>query len=394
MENQQIPLIERTESFSLIVSPELEKTIRILCDKFPHNEYSGTLFYTVEGSIHEKNLVVTAHDFYLQDIGTGGATEFKNDATMAGYMVEHGLFNCYQGLMHSHNAMPTFFSGTDKNTLISEGNDTNHFVSLIVNNNGKYSAAITRKVTKKTVGKVSIDYESFNGKKVHTEDSEYTKEESVIEYFPLIINKPNIPVAKTELELRIEELQRNQKTYVNQFKGQGQGFLSRVFTGQNSTEYKEPKQLTLFDDFKGQEDEEYAEVDVEEVEVNEFKDYNGAHFDPTVIAAHAATLITGNIFARFNQKLDLEKWVKNMPNIYGKRFTDETFIEGFENFKYFADSIVDVLQNESMDEVLLENIGDEDSVLAIWAQDLISELTKYGTNEYINYYVKTLNRFI
>ena len=40
----------------------------------------------------------------------------------------------------------TFFSGTDKATLQSEGSDMNHFVSLIVNNAGKYTAGVTRKV--------------------------------------------------------------------------------------------------------------------------------------------------------------------------------------------------------------------------------------------------------
>ena len=42
--------------------------------------------------------------------------------------------------------MATFFSGTDTDTLREEGNKRNHFVSLIVNNAGTYTAGITRKV--------------------------------------------------------------------------------------------------------------------------------------------------------------------------------------------------------------------------------------------------------
>ena len=37
----------------------------------------------------------------------------------------------------------TFFSGTDLNTLQEEGSDMNNFLSLIVNNAGQYTAAIT-----------------------------------------------------------------------------------------------------------------------------------------------------------------------------------------------------------------------------------------------------------
>lgn len=42
--------------------------------------------------------------------------------------------------------MRTFFSGTDRNTLLKEGADCNNFLSLIVNNEGTYTAAITRRV--------------------------------------------------------------------------------------------------------------------------------------------------------------------------------------------------------------------------------------------------------
>ena len=70
--------------------------------------------------------------------------------------------------IQSHNQMNSFFSGTDRSTLIEEGMTMPHFVSLIVNNAGKYTAKITRRVLLEAV---KISYPTFNdGHK--TEDAE------------------------------------------------------------------------------------------------------------------------------------------------------------------------------------------------------------------------------
>ena len=107
MENQKIEikktlpqLVEKKSSFRLTVERSLEKQIRFLCDKLPHNEFSGTLFYTVTGTFEDNNLHIHAKDFYLQDIGSGAFTEFKNDASLVTYMIEHDLLDCYMGLIH------------------------------------------------------------------------------------------------------------------------------------------------------------------------------------------------------------------------------------------------------------------------------------------------------
>lgn len=100
MENQQIQLVKRQESFDIIITEELEKKIRFLCNKLPGNEYSGTLFYTIEGSFKDNNLKIIAKDFFLQDVGEPAYTEFKNDVNLAGYIAAHELWDCYMGLMH------------------------------------------------------------------------------------------------------------------------------------------------------------------------------------------------------------------------------------------------------------------------------------------------------
>ena len=77
--------------------------------------------------------------------------------------------------------MSTFFSGTDTATLKEEGRDRNNFVSLIVNNAGSYTAAITRRIKSKQV-KESVSYEFFgDGEKQDTK--KYVSDANEIEWF-------------------------------------------------------------------------------------------------------------------------------------------------------------------------------------------------------------------
>ena len=81
------------------------------------------------------------------DIGTEASTEFDMTPDVISYMTDNDLLDYQVGLIHSHHSMSTFFSGVDTNTLLEEGIDRAHFVSLIVNNKGSYTAGITRRVT-------------------------------------------------------------------------------------------------------------------------------------------------------------------------------------------------------------------------------------------------------
>ena len=103
--------------------------------------------------------------------------------------------------------MNSFFSGTDRSTLIEEGMSMPHFVSLIVNNAGKYTAKITRRVCLEAV---KISYPTFNdGHK--TEDAEANINE-YIEAFPLDIKIEEDTTIKDEVSKRIKEIEELKKT--------------------------------------------------------------------------------------------------------------------------------------------------------------------------------------
>lgn len=140
----EISLKQQNQKFSLKISDKLEKKIRVLCNKFPSTEWSGQLFYTYTGSLDKEDLAFVAEDLLFMDTGDTTTTEFYLDeGNAAAYIADHELWNCQVGLIHSHHSMATFFSGQDISMLKQEGANRNHFLSLIVNNAGIYSAKLT-----------------------------------------------------------------------------------------------------------------------------------------------------------------------------------------------------------------------------------------------------------
>lgn len=134
-----------------------------MCTKLPSTEWSGVLFYSYTGSKQEGNLRLVAEDFLLLDIHSHTYTEFSlNNNEVANYAVDNDLIFCNMGLIHSHNSFNTFFSGTDLNTLQVEGSERNHFLSLIVNNAGDYTARLTTKIVKKAEGTMREYTKTFN----------------------------------------------------------------------------------------------------------------------------------------------------------------------------------------------------------------------------------------
>lgn len=161
--NSQIKLVKDEVKYKLTVTKSLEDKIRYLCAMFNDREYSGALFYKVEGSFNDNSLNVVCVDFCLCDIGTSTYTEFETKPEVISYMCDNDLLDCYIGLLHSHNRMSTFMSGTDTDTLKSEGMTMPHFVSLIVNNKGEYTAAITSRITRWFRGTVDESVDAFGG---------------------------------------------------------------------------------------------------------------------------------------------------------------------------------------------------------------------------------------
>jgi hypothetical protein len=112
--------------------------ISYLCNKINNVEWSGILFYKVEG--HPYNLEtfnLNAVDILLMHKGEPTYTEFEiNETLIDAYDNNPELENCKMGIIHSHVNMEVFFSGTDSTTLHEYAKLSNFCLSVIVNNRG------------------------------------------------------------------------------------------------------------------------------------------------------------------------------------------------------------------------------------------------------------------
>lgn len=270
-------LKENSRLYNLIITKDLEDQIRHLCNKINNIEWSGILFYETKGNIENDDLEIIAKDLFLMDIGNSSMTEFTESPEIANYIAMNNLFECEMGLIHSHHTMSAFFSSTDENTLLSEGKLMNHFLSLIVNNEGFYKARITCKKEVKQEIKETIEYKTFNNEKCSKVDR-YSINKTIVEYFNLNINYPVMNIE--EIDKRIENL--NNKKHEDEIPN-------------------------LFDDYK---------------------------LDETI----NALLLNIITLTPFDFDVNIDKWVSHMNFLFDKRFYN---VDNFENFfLYYVDGVL------------------------------------------------------
>lgn len=372
-------LKKQDNTYKLIITPELEEKIRFLCARFPNNEYSGVLFYDYTGRFEDNSLVLTAKDFCLMDYGSATYTEFNKSAEICNYMIEHDLLECQQGLMHSHDRMSTFFSGTDLGTLQEEGSDMNNFLSLIVNNAGQYTAAITRKV--KHIPHVTevLEYEFFGEETINIGNDEYDAIESYeIEYFFLNIEKPTVNIGYTDLFNRIEEISKD-KTKITNISREPRANLIVDSTLKATPLYKETNIP-----FSKANTAVQAGVDTDES-----IDYNKYKFNETDLNNIVKQLLIGSPI--FTPK-DLNEWVQKMPTVFSKRFGEGQ--KGLANYRAFIGYFAEFLVTEAFDDNLAEEGYLEDSQMAICAYGVLQKLHTFKTNSFIKVIEDEVERFI
>ena len=376
-------LKKQDNTYKLIITPELEEKIRFLCARFPNNEYSGVLFYDYTGRFEDNSLVLTAKDFCLMDYGSATYTEFNKSAEICNYMIEHDLLECQQGLMHSHDQMSTFFSGTDLGTLQEEGSDMNNFLSLIVNNAGQYTAAITRKVKHIPHVTETLEYEFFGDGTINLGTDEYDAVESYeIEYFFLDIEKPTVNISYTNLFDRINEISNSKIINISSKKENTNNNINLKSNLIIPPTVQEPilEGKLPFEGLSKQK----AEVDEEDI-----IDYDNVKFNNNQLNSITKQLLMGSPI--FNPK-DLNEWVNKMPTVFSKRFGEGQ--KGLENYRAFIGYFVEFLLSEAFDEDLAEEGYMEDYQMPICAYGVLQKLHTFKTNSFIEIIKDEVERFI
>ena len=390
-----ISLVQKsgTYNYKLIIPAEVERKIRFTCQKVWNTEWSGTLFFTHEGSFENNDLVIRCVDIYIMDIGTQAYTEFDMNPDVIAYMTEHSeLLDCQMGLIHSHNNMSTFFSGTDTATLKEEGRDRNNFVSLIVNNAGSYTAAITRRIKSKQVME-SVSYEFFgDGEKQDTK--KYVSDADEIEWFYLKIEKEGENYSFPDMAARLEEIKKAKEEKAKKAQAPVyQGGYKPVIANSYGTKAG-PANLVNKEDSKPKAVQPtlFENVDDLSFDDNYSLPYGQVTLDKVTLKSLVLQLITGSIIISNDSKIDITKWAKSMPALYEKRFGKGE--EGMENFKMWADTYTEYLTWYVTDEKLKELGFDETEICAICAHDMIEELTKLPENDYIKGYIDALQKYL
>lgn len=310
MENQvqrQISLEKHQDTYKLIIPADVEKKIRHLCNRVHSVEWSGTLFYTYSGTYEDGTLEIRCVDIFPMDIGTSAYTEFDMSPDVIAYMTDHPeLLDCQMGLIHSHCTFQTFFSNTDISTLREEGNDRNHFVSLIVNNEGTYTAAITRRIIERKVTNTTFSYKTFdNIEKTGTRTTEV--EEEVIAYNMLdIIKEGEVVEPFLEIDERLNTIKKNK----DKVKKASIPSTYYPFTPLRFYEKgEEIKQPALFDE-NFLESEPPRKVELE----------HNFSIPASTVKSFTLQLLTGSIAIADVSRIDPVKWAGQMEKLFDKRF--------------------------------------------------------------------------
>ena len=291
--------------------------------------------------------------------------------------------------------MASFFSGTDTNTLLSEGLDCNNFVSLIVNNIGEYTAAVTRKVTKKVISEETTY--NFFGEGERVDAEEYTEEEVAIEWFKLKVEKENVPTFSTVAD-RIEEIKKSKLT-PNTIKATGNKVeISSERTPKFSYNYYDDPFVTPYDGY-GSSYNSYkndfgkdAQTSIKFGTDFDADTPNKPTADPEIVESLVRQLITGSIIIPNGSKLEIEKWVKSMPSLYGNRFGRGP--EGMKVFKEWIETFTDFITFNTNDRKLSMEGYNASSICTLYTEALVKRLESFQTNEYIKVIIETLKELL
>lgn len=148
----------------LIIPNNVLHEIKYLCKNIPKVEWSGILFYTLQGSITKpKSLKIILKTILPLDMGTAAFTSYNLDERFINFLEEDFDVRSQWkvGHIHSHNVMRVFFSGTDMEELHDNAPGHDFYVSLIVNNFMDFTAKVaftgTAKQSIKNVPFIALD---------------------------------------------------------------------------------------------------------------------------------------------------------------------------------------------------------------------------------------------
>lgn len=290
----------------------------------------------------------------------------------------------------SHHTMGAFFSSQDNLMLQQEGNDTNCFVSLVVDTRGQYVARVTRKVQTKsevTIKNLGTSYKFFgedvkeiaNGTKSNTR----VVEEEVIEYFDLEVERHEVANPLEYLDTRFEELQKQKDLSLktNPLNRDNNGTFKDLPGKPFNKTFEEP---SFFDTA-------YESL----IPKSKGKDEDTFGWMPDSRKIHKAVVnIVACSFIVNIEKFDLKQWItRHLNKVYKRLFGNYVDIKDSYAFIEWKEFIIQFTLDYYDEDTSLQNI-DLDTYVSRIAQAICKELEEFSTNEYIQAYIEELQQYI
>lgn len=389
-----LPSLKESTFFkpTLIIPEIVQRNIKAWCMNSYNTEWSGTLWYKVSGSFEDKSLILTCVDFFVSDVGTSTYTEFEETPDLIEYMANNPeLLDLPMALIHSHNNMATFFSGTDLQTLQEEGATRNHFLSLIVNNEGTYTARITRKISERILGNVKTSYMSWEDKKVSVPDTSLETEKTYIEYFECDIIMPESSKIDTQIKERYKQLKDAKPT--NKVPSVWNKEDEDTYYG---SFYKKPYEPTLFPTNKV-EDKTIIEKSHKTLPKSSAKtspivtsNSKAGIIPESALREAAYQLVTGSIAStgKGSKSPSLEDWVeKYMTSIFSKRF------DTLEEYKDWVTIYTEFICS-SLAIKYLQDAEEDKSTIYEAAEQLSYYMSNLPFNEYLEVILDELETYM
>lgn len=144
-------VLKQTTQIQVVISKTIKEQLNYICSSISHIEWSGIVFYKIEGSIKEPSkMKIVVEEILPLDIGDHTRTAYDFDEIYINYIMEDPKRGEYKvGHLHSHHNMGVYFSGTDDEEIYKNVFAHNIYFSLIVNNALEMVAKVV------TVAKVS-----------------------------------------------------------------------------------------------------------------------------------------------------------------------------------------------------------------------------------------------
>lgn len=278
--------------------------------------------------------------------------------------------------------------------LQQEGNDTNCFVSLVVDTRGTYVAMVTRKVKTEseiTIKNLNKSYEFFGEGTISQKNDTITKvvTKEVIEYFNLDVERHEVFNDLEYLDSRFDEI--IQKNNRNKTK-------SNTNILYNNNKIKDSYQTSLFDyEYKNN------ELTLSKINIdNKLEKTLDTGFkwtpDPKKIHAAVVYMLTCSLIIN-PDKIDLKQWVtKHLVNVYKKIFGTNSMLEIKSNmnnaFTEWKDFIVqftlDYFDYSDVPEQILSNYGVAENCVI---EAILDELYEYTNIPYVQEYYDALMEY-